>query len=383
MVIRKKCWKFFNIALVKQAVIRSIKLTPAHINILKELSIKSSSMQCAIIGGEEVKQEHVKILRNINPNIRIYNEYGPTETTVGCAVKELEEDTPILIGKPVANTRMLILDHELRLCAPGVSGEIYIGGAGLAQGYLNKPDITTEKFIPDPYAPGSLLYRTGDVGWWMPDGDIGFLGRADDQVKIRGYRVEPGEVENLLQAHIDIDIAVVVATGKPADKHLVAYITSKQPINPEVIRTYLSGLIPEFMIPARFEQVAAFPLTPNGKIDRKSLQASLQPAHITANVYLSPANETEERLLHIWQELLGKETISMEDNFFALGGHSLNGMKLLAQIHREFNVIIKVKDFFDKATIREISNEVMRIEWLKKKHEEHIDNLIPEKSFTL
>ncbi|NML37861.1 amino acid adenylation domain-containing protein [Chitinophaga sp. G-6-1-13] len=363
--------------------IQSIKLTPAHINILKDLPVSSSAMKCAIVGGEEVKSEHVRILKNISPGIKVYNEYGPTETTVGCVVKELNGEGPVLIGKPVANTRILICDHALRLCPPGVRGEIYIGGAGVAKGYRNQPAITAAKFVPDPRVPGERLYKTGDAGCWQADGEIVFLGRMDDQIKIRGYRVEPGEIETLLQDRPEIDAAVVIAAGDAGSKYLVAYVTGKKTIDPEALKLYLAALVPEFMVPSHVLQLPAIPMTVNGKTDKERLLAYYLADQSPEKTYVPPGTPLEERVLQIWRELLGIEKISVEDNFFTLGGHSLNAMKLLAQLHKEFNVIIKVKEFFGKATIREIGKEIQRTEWLRNKQGEPEDNLISEKNFTL
>jgi amino acid adenylation domain-containing protein/FkbM family methyltransferase len=215
----------------KESLIDSIKLTPSHINVLKHLPIESSRMLRAIVGGEEVTPQQVSILKNINPAIEIYNEYGPTETTVGCIVKQLEENAAILIGKPISKAIIYILDEEHALCPIGVSGEIYIGGSGLGKGYLYNPELTEERFIANPFKTGERIYKTGDLGRWLADGNIAFMGRKDDQVKIRGYRIESGEISSTLLNYDGIKEAAVLAKrNEQGYNELVAYYVPDEEI---------------------------------------------------------------------------------------------------------------------------------------------------------
>jgi amino acid adenylation domain-containing protein/non-ribosomal peptide synthase protein (TIGR01720 family) len=359
-----------------------IKLTPSHINVLKHLNITSSTVLCAIVGGEEVTSEHVNILRKINPFVKIYNEYGPTEATVGCVVKELEKNTPILIGKPISKTGIYILNEAQVLCPIGIFGEINISGAGVARYYLNKPELTAEKFVADPFRNGSRMYKTGDLGRWLPDGNIEFIGRKDDQVKIRGYRIELGEIESVLQSFQDIDSAVVtIRSDTKGEKELVAYITSKEILNVSAIRKHLTKLLPVYMLPGHYVQLETLPLTANGKIDKKRLPDPEGIGLPTGVEYIGPHNEIEEKLVLIWQEVLGKEKIGIKDDFFELGGNSLKATKVLAKIHKQFNMKTKLSDLFNKTTIEEIAKDIARKNWAKKGKEEHPAELITDNSF--
>ncbi|SFF11943.1 amino acid adenylation domain-containing protein, partial [Chitinophaga sp. CF118] len=337
-----------------ESFINTIKLTPSHINILKHLQIKNNAIRYAIVGGEQVTTEQVSILKNINPGIRIYNEYGPTETTVGCIIEELHEQQPILIGKPIAATRIYILDEKQGVCPVGVPGEICIAGSGVGREYLNKPILTAAKFVTDPFMKDERMYKTGDVGRWLPDGRIEYIGRKDDQVKIRGYRIELGEIESALVQHPLINAASVICrTGAEGDKELVGYITAGEALDIPGIRYYLNNLLPAYMHPTYFVQLDALPLTVNGKVDRKALPAPEGLSLTTTVAYEAPRNETEEKLVLIWQEILGKDKIGIKDNFFDLGGHSLKMMRVAARIHKTFEVNVSIKDLFVTPVLEE------------------------------
>jgi len=364
-----------------ESFINNIKLTPSHISILKHLQIKSDAIQHAIVGGEQVTAEQVSILKNINPGIRIYNEYGPTETTVGCIIEELHEGQPILIGKPIAATRIYILDEKQGLCPVGVPGEICIAGSGVGREYLNKPVLTAAKFVTDPFMKDERMYKTGDLGRWLPDGRIEYIGRKDDQVKVRGYRIELGEIESALVQHSLIDTASVICRMNAAgEKELVAYITGG---DVTAIRQHLNTLLPAYMIPTHFVQLDALPLTVNGKVDKKALPAPEGLSLTTTVAYEAPRNETEEKLVLIWQQILGKDKIGIKDNFFDLGGHSLKAMQLLAHIHREFDIKIRLGDLFNKATIEDVSKDITRKTWIKKGTEENNVNVDSDNNFIL
>jgi amino acid adenylation domain-containing protein len=334
--------------------INSIKLTPSHINILGELDIVSSTVSCAIVGGEEVTSGQVKILKRMNPSINIYNEYGPTETTVGCIVKRLEENMPVLIGKPICNTSVYILGANDELCPTGVPGEIYISGAGVGQGYLNQPELTAEKFLLNLFKPGERMYRTGDWGRWLDKGEIQFLGRKDSQIKIRGYRIELGEIEKAL---LDYDairaVVVVVKPNMAGDKELVAYIVSDETLSIFGLTNYLAGILPVYMMPAHYVQIDSIPLTQNGKTDKNALPDPGSGRIGTGVEYIAARNDIEERLISIWQDVLERERISVKDNFFDLGGHSLKATRLASQIFKKFNVKVELQDLFSKVTLEE------------------------------
>jgi amino acid adenylation domain-containing protein/non-ribosomal peptide synthase protein (TIGR01720 family) len=323
--------------------IDSIKLTPSHINILGHLDIGPSMMLRAIVGGEPVTPEQVRILKKISPSIKIYNEYGPTEATVGCIVKELEPEAPILIGKPIDNTGIYILSEGGSLCPIGVPGELYISGAGLARGYLNNAELTAEKFVVNPQKEGERIYKTGDLGRWMPDGNIEYLGRKDEQIKIRGYRIEPGEIEGALQAHPAIDSAAVIARpGGEGRGELVAYVVSRKPLNASYIRAYLSKLLPAYMLPSHFVQLKALPLTSNGKVDRRRLPYVEGLDVEKGVVHVAPRNEIERHLAMVCEEVLKVHPIGMQDDFFVLGGDSIKSIQIVSRLkQRGYSLTIR------------------------------------------
>ncbi len=343
--------------------INCVKLTPSHVNMLAEVRQNSSGVVCAIIGGEEVLPAHISILKRINPSMRIYNEYGPTETTVGCVVTELYPGQPVSIGKPILNTGILILDDNDGLMPLGVAGEMYITGSGVSVGYLNRQTLTDERFIPNPFVSGQRMYRSGDLGRWLPDGNLQFLGRKDEQVKIRGYRIELGEIETVLKNNpLVSDAAVLSRLEKDKTTAVIAFYTvaamkaaavyedqtgeELEKLIEKDIRQYLKEQLPAYMEPAYFLQVNSIPVTKNGKADRKALLEAADQDLGGTSEYEAAQNEIQQRLVLVWEDLLGKEKIGIQDNFFAKGGHSLKATRLAYQIHREFDVKIDLKDIF-------------------------------------
>ncbi|MBW8843344.1 MAG: non-ribosomal peptide synthetase, partial [Burkholderiales bacterium] len=257
---------------------------------------------------------------------RLLNGYGPTESTV-CATTYVCDEQQLLtppIGQPIANTRIHILDAWGQPCPIGVAGELHIAGAQLARGYLNRPEFTAERFVPDPFgAPGSRMYRSGDLARWRADGSLDFLGRNDHQVKIRGFRIELGEIEAALQACPGVREAVVLARQDGEHKRLVAYLVAEEEsASPEALRTQLSTRLPEYMLPAAYVRLPALPLTPNGKLDRQALPEPDASA-LGTSAYEPPQGPLEETLAALWCELLGLAQVGRHDDFFALGGHSL------------------------------------------------------------
>jgi amino acid adenylation domain-containing protein/non-ribosomal peptide synthase protein (TIGR01720 family) len=335
--------------------IDTLKLTPSHLSLLKGMDIPETNIRIIICGGEQLTQEQVNAIWNIKKEIRIYNEYGPTETTVGSVVKEIEKDEEkILIGKPIGNTEIYILKENNAMTPVGVLGEIHIGGAGLGSGYLNRPELTEEKFITHPFKKNQKLYKTGDLGRWLPNGNIDFTGRNDDQVKIRGYRIELGEIEDVLRRYQGISSAVVITrSNTEGEQELVAYITVKEELNALDIRSYLSKSLPAYMLPVHFVQLEKIPLTPNGKIDKKALPSPDAIGMHTGREYVAPRNAIEEKLINIWKELLSRKRIGIKDNFFEIGGHSLKATKLAGYIHKEFEVKIGLKELFANAVLEE------------------------------
>jgi amino acid adenylation domain-containing protein len=320
-------------------------------------------LKTLIVGGDALDPAVIaQVLRN-NPPQQLINGYGPTETTTFAAtytIKEVEGDSSnIPIGRPIANTRIYLLDAHGQPVPLGVAGEMYIGGAGVARGYLHRPDLTAERFLTDPFStvPNARMYKTGDLARYLPDGNLVFLGRNDHQVKIRGFRIEPGEIEARLTEHPAVREAVVLAREDvTGDKRLVAYIvpTPHEGMDPTEIvatlRTHLNGVLPEYMVPAAFVQLDSFPLTPNGKLDRKALPAPGDDAY-ARRAFELPQGEIEQTLATIWAELLGIEKISRHDNFFELGGHSLLAMRLLSRVASAVGVTLPLAALFTHPTL--------------------------------
>ncbi|ROH75822.1 non-ribosomal peptide synthetase, partial [Lonsdalea populi] len=275
--------------------------------------------------------------------------YGPTETTIWSALNGLTRPLPY-IGHPIANTRIYILDAQGQPAPLGVAGEIHIGGVGVARGYLHRPELTAERFIPDPFSttPDARLYQTGDLGRWLPDGSIEYLGRNDFQVKVRGFRIEPGEIEARLMQCPGVREAVVVAReDSPGDTRLVAYLCPQADatLDPIFLRQQLSQQLAEYMVPGAFVTLDALPLTPNGKLDRKALPAPDRSA-VVSRGYEAPQGELEVALAEIWQDLLGLARVGRHDHFFELGGHSLMAVQLITRIRAEFFVEMPVVSIF-------------------------------------
>jgi len=320
-------------AAVAEQDVHLLKLTPAHLEVLGRLLGPDAARRVStlVVGGETLYAEALDLWRTGAPGTRVVNEYGPTETTVGCSVLALPAgEIPsgrIAIGHPIANTRLYVIDQDLQLLPPGARGELLIGGDGLARGYLGRPDLTAERFVPDPFGgPGERLYRTGDLAFRRPDGAFDFLGRFDHQVKIRGYRIELGEIEAVLLRHPAVHDAVALVR----DGRLVAYVVLDRTDSKTALAAWLRERLPEYMLPAAFVLLDALPLTPNGKVDRKALPA---PEHARgAAAFVSPRDPLELALAHIWAEVLGLPAVGVRDDFFALGGHSLLAVQLTARL---------------------------------------------------
>jgi amino acid adenylation domain-containing protein len=297
---------------------------------------------------------------------RLFNAYGPSETTV-CASAYLcagDFAGSVPIGRPIANAQIYILDERLQPVPVGVAGELYIGGAGVARGYLNRPELTAERFIKDPFStqPDARMYKTGDLGRWLPDGKIEYLGRNDFQVKIRGFRIELGEIEAKLSACAGVREAVVLAREDvEGDKRLVAYVVPQSGVtlSASELRDALSRELAEYMVPSAFVTLEALPLTPNGKLDRKALPAPDQSS-VASRAYEAPVGEVEQTIAEIWQELLGLERVGRHDHFFELGGHSLLAVRLTARVQEAFDVDVSLKSVFEEPTLSSYSDLVLQ-----------------------
>ena len=341
--------------------IDSIKLTPAHISLLEHLELESTNIQLAIVGGEALALRRVQLLHALNPNMAVYNEYGPTEATVGCTVKRVEPDeTQILIGRPIDNTRIYILNAG-RLAPIGVSGELCVGGAGVARGYRNRPNLTAQMFIPDPFCTGERLYRTGDLACWQPDGNLELLGRNDDQVKVRGHRVELGEIEHQLLHQKFVRQAVVLAQPDAVgSKELVAYVGGEGTWEAADLREQLRAALPDYMIPSWIVRLEEMPLSANGKIDRRALLDRRPERPNGRTGYVPPRNEREALVSAVWQETLAVERVGVKDNFFDLGGHSLKMMQVVSRLRKTQGAQISLRDFFENPTVEALARRLRR-----------------------
>jgi amino acid adenylation domain-containing protein len=340
--------------LILSRQVNMLQLTPSRLQLVLTGLEKAGALSFItdiMVGGEAFPAYLFDALKARYEG-KIHNMYGPTETTIWSTVKDLTNDDVVTIGTPVANTQVYIMDRDNQPLPIGVPGELCIGGDGVGRGYMNRPVLTSEKFIDNPLFPGEKLYQTGDLAKWLPDGNIVFMGRIDRQVKIRGYRIELGEIEDALLQHSSIKEAVVESQPNQYGQGvLMAYIVSQQDITVKSLRAYLSGKLSSYMIPSVFIPLDKIPLTTNGKVDRQAL-AKIDPRISTGSEYVAPRNDIETRIALTWASVLIKtEPIGIYDSFFDLGGDSLKATLVAAKIERDFNIRISVKDIFDVPTI--------------------------------
>ncbi|NJK50529.1 amino acid adenylation domain-containing protein [Candidatus Gracilibacteria bacterium] len=340
-----------------------VKITPAQLLLLSQQLLPTEvegRTRAFIIGGENLLAESISFWQEFAPDTLLVNEYGPTETVVGCCIYQVAKDEKLSgsvpIGHPIANTELYVLDRYYQPVPTEVSGELYIGGAGLARGYLNRPELTAEKFIPNPFSndPGARLYRTGDLVRFRADGNLEFLGRIDNQVKIRGFRIELGEIEGLLLQYPGIqETLVTVREDVPGDKRLVSYIVLDRNVScsPNDLQSFLKKQLPNYMVPSAFVMMDALPLTPNGKVDRRALPAPDEiNTHLEAT-FVAANTLVEEMLAGIWAQILGLEQVSIHDNFFDLGGHSLLATQLIYLVQKNFQVELSPRCLFESPTV--------------------------------
>ncbi|WP_146742157.1 non-ribosomal peptide synthetase, partial [Lonsdalea populi] len=348
--------------LIQHSGITTMQATPATWRMLLDNGWPGHSTLTALCGGEALNGALAARLSDAVG--LLWNVYGPTETTIWstaqCVSSGLNPDSNVPIGQPIANTQVYVLDSAKQLVPVGIAGELYIGGDGVAQGYLNQPALTAERFVDDPFGavPGRRLYRTGDRVRWRDDGALEYLGRNDHQVKIRGFRIELGEIEARLRSHADVADATVVARKESdADVRLVAYYLSPQPLTVTALRDWVAEQLPDYMLPSAWVHLAAWPLTPNGKLDRRALPAPDSSAY-QRQIYIPPQGETETALAKLWADLLGIEQVGRDDHFFALGGHSLLAIQLLSRIRRHLGREIALNALFDHPVLADFAQIV-------------------------
>ena len=329
-----------------------IDATPATYRLLLAAGWTGDQKLRVVCTGEAMPRD---LALELVPRVgQVWNGYGPTETTVWSTFYEVKAPVGrILIGRPVDNTQIYILDARGNEVPVGVTGEMFIGGLGLARGYLNRPDLTAERFIADPFSatPGSRMYKTGDLARYLTDGNIECLGRNDNQVKLRGFRIELGEIENALATHPSVaSAAVIVREDRPGDRRLCAYFVAAATVSEGDLRTHLKQTLPDYMVPQHFAVLERMPLTPSGKIDRKSLPAPSGEARVSEN-FVEPATESEKLVAELWKAALVVSRVSANDDFFALGGHSLLASQILARLRVEHGVVIPFRKMFEAPTI--------------------------------
>ncbi|WP_328489126.1 non-ribosomal peptide synthetase [Streptomyces zaomyceticus] len=334
-----------------------MKVTPSHLGLLEALPAEVSPSGTLVTGGEALVGEALASWRERHPDARVVNAYGPTEATVNCTDFWVEPGAvvgsgPVPIGRPFWNTRAYVLDSRLRPVAPGVAGELYVAGVVLARGYWERPDLTSERFVADPFGPaGARMYRTGDVARWNAEGQLVYVGRVDDQVKVRGFRIELGEIQAVVSAFPSVSrAAVVVREDRAGDQRLVGYVVGSA----DGLREFVAQRLPDYMVPSAFVELDELPLTSNGKLDRKALPA---PDYAVESAGRAPRSPREEILAGLFAEILGLASgaVSIDDDFFQLGGHSLLATKLVSRIRTVLGVEMGVRQLFDTPTVAGLS----------------------------
>jgi amino acid adenylation domain-containing protein len=339
-----------------------MQATPATWRLLLEADWQGSKQLKILCGGESLSRELANHLSEMG--VSLWNLYGPTETTIWSAVHEVgPSHGAVSIGRPIANTQIYLLDRHLQPLPIGVPGELHIGGDGLSEGYLRRPELTAEKFVPNPFSsePGARLYKTGDLARYLPNANIEVLGRIDHQVKIRGFRIELGEIEAILSQHPAVqEVVALVREDVAGDKRLVAYLVSNQAPAPTAseLRGFLKEKLPEYMAPSAFLILEKLPLTPNGKVDRRALPKLDGAEPERGGIFVAPRSPVEEMLAEIWAEVLGFEQVSVHDNFFELGGHSLLATQVISRLRDVFQVDLPLRRIFEASTVAGLAERV-------------------------
>ncbi len=338
--------------LLRESGATLMQATPATWRLLLDSGWRDAQGLKMLCGGEAMPRELAN--RLLATGGELWNLYGPTETTIWSTIHRVDSRPgAVPVGRPIANTGVYVLDDRRHAVPPGVVGELYIGGDGLARGYLKRPEATTERFVADPFRPGNRLYRTGDLVRRLSDGNLEYVGRQDQQIKLRGFRIELGEIEAALEQQPGIRQAVVqVRQDESGDQRLAAYLVSSSPVPATSLRQALASKLPEYMVPSTFDFLDAFPLTPNKKVDRKALPA---PAGQAETLPQTAGTDTENKLIEIWRNLLGVPDVGLRDDFFALGGHSLLIIRLQSSIRREFSRELPIAALFAQPTVAQIA----------------------------
>ncbi|MBD3562272.1 AMP-binding protein, partial [Planktothrix sp. FACHB-1355] len=345
-----------------------LKIVPSHLSALLNSSPDPSILprQKLILGGETATWKLIDQIRQLSPNCTIFNHYGPTETTVGVTTFPVKNNShswakTVPLGRPLGNIQIYVLDSHLQPVPIGCPGELYIGGASLARGYFNQPELTAERFISHPFSDeeNAKLYKTGDLVRYLPDGNLEFIGRIDNQVKIRGFRIELGEIEAALRQHPAVKEVVVLASEDESDnKRLVAYIVPDEKSDSNNLRHFLREKLPEYMMPSAFVMLKSLPLTPNGKVDRVALSELDRTQQELERTFVAPRTPVEEILAGIWAKILRLSQVSIHDNFFDLGGHSLLATQVISRLRETFKVELPLRCLFESPTVAELAQQI-------------------------
>ncbi|MEM7335617.1 MAG: non-ribosomal peptide synthetase, partial [Chloroflexota bacterium] len=351
---------------LKRMNVSIMQATPATWQMLLAAGWQPAEGFKMLSGGEPLPQNLAQTL--LSDSTELWNMYGPTETTIWSSVSKVTNPKLIDIGKPIGNTQMYILDKHLNPVPIGVTGELWIAGDGVSKGYLNRSRLTSERFVHNPFVNklGAKMYYTGDLAKYLPDGTIVCLGRVDFQVKVRGFRIELGEIEATLAEHASVREAVVTAVDLGNDdKRLIAYILLEQGVKvleTAVMRRFLQSKLPAYMIPSNFVIQDQFPLMPNGKLDRRTLQNPLNGVIDTAD-YVPPNSSTEQKIAEIWADFLKIEKVGIHSDFFELGGHSLLATQIISKIRDNYAINLTLADFFDSPNIADLAKQVDAVNW--------------------
>jgi acyl-coenzyme A synthetase/AMP-(fatty) acid ligase/acyl carrier protein len=364
-----------------------LKIAPSHMRALMATGDPAQVLppKHLVIGGESLHWDFVRQIRKAS-NCAILNHYSPTETTIGCLTYETDPNSPLSsatavvpLGRPIANMVVYILDQDMNPVPVGVPGDLYIGGQGVSNGYLGRPDLTAVRFMPDPLNPvsGRRFYRSGDRARFHAGGIVEFLGREDNQVKVRGFRVELGEVEAVLSRHPAVEQAVVVFKEFPAgDQRLVGFLVAPDKPTSTELREFMTRFVPDYMVPSSFVLVDSFALNANGKADRRVL-ADMIPAEAPEAAPMNHLDPVEQKIAEIWCTVLQRSEVGLNDNFFELGGHSLLATQIIARIRSAFNVPIPLRAIFDQPTVAGLA-EVIKNSKAESSEEEDFAKILRE-----
>jgi acyl-coenzyme A synthetase/AMP-(fatty) acid ligase/acyl carrier protein len=369
-----------------------LRMTPMHVNSLLQLLPASCVIQSPhmfVIGGDYFQADVARSIHCFMPNAQVYSQYGQTEASVGCCLYDVTANLDNLpgvmsAGKPMDNTLLYVLNEQMQMVPIGVTGELYVGGDGLANGYLNRPDLNREKFVANPFDPelSERIYRSGDLVRWQDDGNLEFIARVDDQVKIRGFRVELGDIEYQINQLDSVKESVVLTQGEGIDKKLIAYVVPGEQysyvLQQQEQSEYIAGIIDnlktslaDYMVPVHFIVMDKFLLTANNKLDKKNLPA---PNFVSRTDYLAPKTGTEEKMCYIFASVLGLDQVGADSNFFDLGGHSLSATKLVSEVRSVFAVEMRLRSVFENQSVAAIAQEIDALLVIKGNNKDDADH---------